>query len=69
VIRVLIDVAAYGEGAPLMSAIYGGGQLSIFVGWIVVCILDEYALSLPKHHFVSHTLLTLERQMHRPLPW
>jgi amino acid transporter len=28
-------------------AIYGGGQLSIFVGWIVVCILDEcVALSL-----------------------
>lgn len=27
-----------------MSAIYGGGQLSIFVGWIVVCILDEYAI-------------------------
>jgi hypothetical protein len=30
-----------------MSAIYGGGQLSIFVGWVVVCILDEYALPAP----------------------
>jgi hypothetical protein len=24
----------YGEGAPLINAIYGGGQLTIFVGWI-----------------------------------
>jgi len=32
---------AYGEGSPLISAIYGGGQLSIFLGWIVVLILDE----------------------------
>ncbi|CAG8177076.1 unnamed protein product [Penicillium salamii] len=37
----------YGEGTPLLSAIYGGGQLSIFVGWIVVCLLDQcIALSL-----------------------
>ncbi|KAJ5684776.1 uncharacterized protein N7477_001121 [Penicillium maclennaniae] len=37
----------YGEGGPLLSAIYGGGQLSIFVGWIVVCALDQcIALSL-----------------------
>lgn len=37
----------YGEGGPLISAIYGGGQLSIFVGWIVVLILNEcVALSL-----------------------
>ncbi|KAG9839638.1 amino acid transporter, partial [Aureobasidium melanogenum] len=42
-----IAAIPYGEGSPLMSAIYGGGQLSIFVGWIVVCILDEcIALSL-----------------------
>jgi hypothetical protein len=41
-----ISSTAYGEGSALMSAIYGGGQLSIFVGWIVVCILDEYALSI-----------------------
>ncbi|KEQ97355.1 hypothetical protein AUEXF2481DRAFT_593059 [Aureobasidium subglaciale EXF-2481] len=42
-----IAAIPYGEGGPLMSAIYGGGQLSIFVGWIVVCILDEcIALSL-----------------------
>lgn len=36
-----IAAIPYGEGSPLLSAIYGGGQLSIFVGWIVVCILDE----------------------------
>lgn len=42
-----IAAIPYGEGGPLMSAIYGGGPLSIFVGWIVVCILDEcVALSL-----------------------
>lgn len=37
----------YGEGSPLISAIYGGGQLSIFIGWIVVCLLDQcIAMSL-----------------------
>ncbi|RDW73459.1 hypothetical protein BP6252_07366 [Coleophoma cylindrospora] len=42
-----IAAIPYGEGGPLISAIYGGGQLSIFVGWIVVLILDEcVALSL-----------------------
>uniref|UniRef100_A0A093XHP4 Putative amino-acid permease C15C4.04c n=1 Tax=Talaromyces marneffei PM1 TaxID=1077442 RepID=A0A093XHP4_TALMA len=42
-----IAAIPYGEGGPLMSAIYGGGPLSIFVGWIVVCVLDEcVALSL-----------------------
>ncbi|KAM0129362.1 hypothetical protein ACHAP3_007867 [Botrytis cinerea] len=42
-----IAAIPYGEGGPLINAIYGGGQLSIFVGWIVVLILDEcVALSL-----------------------
>ncbi|KAJ5689070.1 hypothetical protein N7462_003462 [Penicillium macrosclerotiorum] len=42
-----IAAIPYGEGAPLLSAIYGGGPLSIFVGWIVVCILDQcVAMSL-----------------------
>ncbi|KAF9887458.1 hypothetical protein FE257_010175 [Aspergillus nanangensis] len=42
-----IAAIPYGEGGPLINAIYGGGPLSIFVGWIVVCILDEcIALSL-----------------------
>ena len=42
-----IAAIPYGEGAPLLSAIYGGGNLSIFLGWIVVCILDEcVAISL-----------------------
>ena len=42
-----IAAIPYGEGGPLISAIYGGGQLSIFLGWIVVCILAEcVALSL-----------------------
>lgn len=37
----------YGEGSALLNAIYGGGPLSIFVGWIVVCVLDQcIALSL-----------------------
>ncbi|RAH64913.1 putative amino acid permease [Aspergillus aculeatinus CBS 121060] len=37
----------YGEGGPLMGAIYGGGPMSIFVGWIVVCVLYQcVALSL-----------------------
>ncbi|MBE7182723.1 MAG: hypothetical protein INR71_16200 [Terriglobus roseus] len=29
-----IAAIPYGEGGPLISAIYGGGQLSIFLGWI-----------------------------------
>ncbi|KAL4896380.1 amino acid permease [Aspergillus ambiguus] len=42
-----IAAIPYGEGGPLLNAIYGGGPLSIFVGWIVVCVLDEcIALSL-----------------------
>jgi len=42
-----IAAIPYGEGSPLISAIYGGGQLSIFVGWIVILVLDEcIALSL-----------------------
>jgi amino acid transporter len=42
-----IAAIPYGEGSPLISAIYGGGQLSIFLGWIIVCILDEcVAISL-----------------------
>ncbi|KAJ5610780.1 Amino acid/polyamine transporter I [Penicillium lagena] len=42
-----IAAIPYGEGSALLSAIYGGGPLSIFVGWIVVCVLDEcIALSL-----------------------
>jgi amino acid transporter len=36
-----IAAIPYGEGGPLISAIYGGGQLSIFVGWIVILILNE----------------------------
>lgn len=36
-----IAAIPYGEGGPLISAIYGGGQLSIFVGWLVVLVLDE----------------------------
>jgi amino acid transporter len=36
-----IAAIPYGEGGPLISAIYGGGQLSIFVGWLVILVLDE----------------------------
>jgi hypothetical protein len=42
-----IAAVPYGEGSPLISAIYGGGQLSMFLGWIVILVLDEcIALSL-----------------------
>jgi amino acid transporter len=42
-----IAAIPYGEGGPLISAIYGGGPLSIFVGWLVILVLDEcVALSL-----------------------
>lgn len=42
-----IAAIPYGEGGPLLSAIYGGGPLSIFIGWIVVCTLDQsIAMSL-----------------------
>lgn len=42
-----IAAIPYGEGGPLISAIYGGGPLSIFVGWIVILVLDEcVAISL-----------------------
>ena len=36
-----IAAIPYGEGAPLLSAVYGGGQLSIFVGRILILVLDE----------------------------
>ena len=42
-----IAAVPYGIGGPLLSAIYGGGQLSIFVGLIVVLFFDGcVALSL-----------------------
>lgn len=42
-----IAAIPYGEGAPIINAIYGGGPLSIFVGWLMVLVLDEcVALSL-----------------------
>ena len=42
-----IAAIPFGEGGPLLDAIYGGGPLSVFVGWIVVCLLCEcIALSL-----------------------
>lgn len=36
-----ITAVPFGEGTALISAIYGGGQLSYFVGWILVSILDQ----------------------------
>ncbi|CAN8101588.1 unnamed protein product [Discula destructiva] len=42
-----IAAIPYGFGGPLISAIYGGGQLPMFLGWVVVLIVDEcVALSL-----------------------
>ena len=63
-----ISHTAYGEGSPLMSAIYGGGQLSIFVGWIVVCILDECVPSIFQLDPTSQNILILPSQSNRPLP-
>ena len=34
-----IAAIPYGEGSPLISAIYGGGQLSIFLGWVRTLVL------------------------------
>ena len=36
-----ITAVPFGEGTALTNAIYGGGQLSYFVGWVVVSILDQ----------------------------
>ncbi|KKY28873.1 putative amino acid permease [Phaeomoniella chlamydospora] len=36
-----IAAIPYGFGGPLISAIYGGGQLPMFLGWIMVLIVDE----------------------------
>lgn len=42
-----IAAIPFGVGGPLISSIYGGGQLSIFVGWMMVLVLNEcIALSL-----------------------
>ena len=42
-----IAALPFGEGGPLLSAVYGGGQLSIFVGWIIILFLaSSVALSL-----------------------
>lgn len=42
-----IAALPFGEGGPLLSAIYGGGQLAIFLGWIVILILaSSVAVSL-----------------------
>ncbi|KAL4749614.1 hypothetical protein BDW72DRAFT_213962 [Aspergillus terricola var. indicus] len=35
-----IAAVPYGTGSALMNAVYGGGQLSMFVGLLVVCIPD-----------------------------
>ena len=36
-----ITAVPFGEGTALANAIYGGGQLAYFIGWLVVCVLDE----------------------------
>ncbi|KAJ5106898.1 hypothetical protein N7456_003573 [Penicillium angulare] len=41
------DQVPYGFGSPLISAIYGGGQLPMFLGWIIVLIFQQcVAISL-----------------------
>lgn len=44
-----LSIAAipFGESSAFMQTIYGGGQLSIFLGWIIVCVMDQtVAMSL-----------------------
>ncbi|CAH0052222.1 unnamed protein product [Clonostachys solani] len=42
-----IACVPFGIGGPIISPIYGGGPIALFVGWIVVVILSEcVALSL-----------------------
>lgn len=42
-----IAALPFGEGGPLLSAVYGGGQLSIFLGWIIILFLaSSVAVSL-----------------------
>ncbi|PKS12479.1 hypothetical protein jhhlp_000685 [Lomentospora prolificans] len=42
-----IAAIPFGLGGPLISAIYGGGQLAMFVGWLVVICLGQcVALSI-----------------------
>ncbi|KAL9595327.1 MAG: hypothetical protein Q9219_006504 [cf. Caloplaca sp. 3 TL-2023] len=44
---IAIAAVPFGEGGPLLSAVYGGGQLSIFVGWIIILFLaSSVAVSL-----------------------
>lgn len=31
----------YGEGGPMITTIYGGGQLSIFVGWVISVLFNQ----------------------------
>ena len=35
-----IAAIPFGEGAPLISAIYGGGQRAIFIGWLRTLSLE-----------------------------
>lgn len=36
-----IAAIPYGYGGPLLSAIVGGGQLPMWLGWVIACLLDE----------------------------
>lgn len=42
-----ISAIPFGVGGPLISAIYGDGQLELFIGWIIVVLLGQcVALSI-----------------------
>jgi amino acid transporter len=42
-----IAAVPFAVGGPLISSIYGGGQLSLFIGWISCCVLSQcVALSI-----------------------
>ena len=60
-----IAAIPYGEGSPLISAIYGGGPLAIFVGWIVVLVVSLPTLRnekcLPTSAWIPHPQLRASR--------
>ncbi|KAF4540714.1 Amino acid permease [Lasiodiplodia theobromae] len=44
---LIMSCVPYGIGGPLVTAVYGGGQLPLFIGFVVVTILSEcIAISL-----------------------
>ncbi|RSL46529.1 hypothetical protein CEP54_013799 [Fusarium duplospermum] len=49
---VAIAAPPFGIGGRLLNAVYGGGQLSLFIGWIVVAVLAQ-CVALPISELAS----------------